>query len=313
MSSVLLGCAIGDALGMPFEMMKPDNPILVNWDGKTYLPSQPRTGGWIGGELKAGQYTDDTDMQIMVAESLIENKGFNPKDMSERYVDWIVSGKARGYGKTTALAVKRLQDGAHWSESGVEGSYGNGTAMRAAPFGVYFRDDMKTLIEVVKIDSAITHKSADAEAGALAIALVAYYAANASTPNDLAPFFKIVEYLPQCEVESSLRSLLALAASDVEPKLALWTLGTGADVKQTVPAALYCYLKFSSYEEAVVAAIRAGGDTDTTAAIVGSLFGAEKGSDNIPKNWVEGIEDRSRLMILDSQLFNRSNSNFFTK
>ena len=124
MSNVLLGTAIGDALGVPFETKLVNNPELVAWDGKTFLGSQHH-------HLEPAQYSDDTQMSIMVAESLIKY-GFNPQDLSERYVNSIVSGRARGYGKTTLLAVHNLMEGKHWSKSGVPGSYGNGTAMRAA-------------------------------------------------------------------------------------------------------------------------------------------------------------------------------------
>src|SRR5277367_3031956 len=98
--NVLVCTGIGDALGMPFEGLKSDNESLVKWDGKSFLPSRPRPPTYYGSTLKveAGQYTDDSQMSIMVAESLIKNKKFNPKDLAERYVDWIYSGRARGYG-----------------------------------------------------------------------------------------------------------------------------------------------------------------------------------------------------------------------
>ena len=152
MSNVLLGTAVADALGVPFESKLSNYELLLDWDGKSYLGSEHH-------KLLPGQFSDDTQMSLEVAESLIANQGFNPDDLAKRYVDWMVSGRARGWGKTTLLAVQNLMSGKHWSESGVPGSYGNGTAMRAAPFGIYFRDDLKTLIEVCKIDSRITHAS----------------------------------------------------------------------------------------------------------------------------------------------------------
>jgi ADP-ribosylglycohydrolase len=176
MSNVLIGGAIGDALGVPFETYLVNHPELINWDGKTYLGSKHHG-------LKPAQYSDDTQMSIMVAESLLNNDGFNPDDLSQRYINWIEDGIARGYGRTTFLAVQNLKSGKHWSESGIAGSYGNGTAMRAAPFGVYFRNDLKSLVEIIKIDSNITHASEEAEAGAIAIALTTAYAVNNDTEN----------------------------------------------------------------------------------------------------------------------------------
>jgi ADP-ribosylglycohydrolase len=249
-------------------------------------------------------------MSIMVAESLINNKGFNPDDLAVRYVDWIVSGRARGYGRTTLMAVQNLSSGKHWSESGIAGSYGNGTAMRAAPFGIYFRNDLQSLVAICKIDSAITHASDDAEAGSIAIALAAAHAVNDDTEDLLE---RISEKLPDSKVKALVYSLGSLINSDeISPQQALRVLGTKANVRETVPAALYCFLKFDNYHEAILTAIKAGGDTDTTAAIVGALFGAKLSMKGIDKSFYS-VEDFDKLVELDSQLYNRSNATFFPR
>ena len=297
MTSVLLGTACGDALGVPFESKPDTNPLLLAWDQNSYLGSQYHG-------LEPGQYSDDTQMSLMVAESLVENKGFSPEDLAARYVDWIASNRARGYGRTTLIAVQALQAGKHWSESGVNGSYGNGTAMRAAPFGVFYRDDLYGLIEAVKIDSAITHKSEEAEAGALAIALAIYFIIN---KNETSMLDNIMFHLPESKVRSNLAATKQVFTIHHNPADWLAAIGTSADVRQTVPAALYCYLKFTNYRDAVLAAIKAGGDTDTTAAIVGALCGAKYGRDNIPKDWSERVEDRFHLINLDRQLLGDTN------
>lgn len=302
MSNVLLGTCIGDALGVPFETKLPNYQPLVDWDGKTFLGSEHH-------KLLPGQYSDDGQMSIMVAESLIQNQGFNPDDLSQRYVEWMTSGRARGWGKTTLLAIHNLMSGKHWSESGVAGSYGNGTAMRAAPFGVYFRNDLRSMVAICKIDSAITHASQDAEAGSIAIAAAAHYAVN----NDLDDLLeKIWNLLPNSAVKNSVFSLNSMVKSSITPQQALRALGTKASVLETVPSALYCFLKFDNYHEAVLAAIKAGGDTDTTAAIVGALFGAKLGMKAIDRSFYS-VEDFDRLVELDSQLYNRSSKLFFPR
>jgi ADP-ribosylglycohydrolase len=304
MSNVLLGTCIGDALGVPFETKLPNYQLLLDWDQKTFLGSEHHN-------LLPGQYSDDGQMSLMVAQSLIKNSGFNPEDLAARYVDWIVSKRARGYGRTTLMAVQNLLSGKSWSESGIAGSHGNGTAMRAAPFGIFFRDDLTTLVKVVKMDSSITHVSEDAEAGALAIALTAAYAVNKDLDNLLE---KLDQHLPDSKVKKSIFSLNSLVESkDIKPHQALRLLGTKANVKETVPSALYCFLKFNSYDKAVVAAIKAGGDTDTTAAIVGALFAAKDGTKNIPQDWIDKVEDRDELFLLDSQLYNRGSNSFFPR
>ena len=300
MSNVLLGTAVADALGVPFEKMELTRKELMEWDGKSYL-------GSLHHKLLPGQYSDDTQMSLMVAESLIENKGFNPDDLSARYVHWITSGIARGFGRTTLAALQKIASGTHWSESGVVGSYGNGTAMRAAPFGIFFRNDLQALKAIVKIDSKMTHDSNEAEAGALAIAIASFMAINSDTEN-LA--VRVAEHLPNSKIKSLLSSMESMLRIPVSPAQVLQTLGTKADVRETVPSALYCFSKFGDANSAILAAIRAGGDTDTTAAIVGALFGATNNLDSIPDHILMNVENRDRLVELDSQLFNRDNASF---
>jgi ADP-ribosyl-[dinitrogen reductase] hydrolase len=298
MSNVLMAGAIGDALGVFAETKLPSDPLLVNWDGKTFLGSKHHN-------LLPGQFSDDTQLSLEVAESLLQFGDFNPANLAERYVDWITSGRARGFGNTTLKAVQNLQAGISYRKSGIANSFGNGTAMRAAPFGVFFRDDINKLVESVKIDSAITHASDDAEAGALAIALSVAYLSNNDSANLLE---KVCEFLPKSNVKRTLLSLDALLTSNITARQSLRVLGTGADVKQTVPAALYCFLKFDNYSDAIITAIRAGGDTDTTAKIIGDLFGARDGLKGISKSWINKIEDNVYLMSIDNMLYFRSKS-----
>lgn len=306
--NVLLCTAIGDALGMPFEGLASDNKSLATWDGKTFLPSRPRPPSDYGCSLnvKPGQFTDDSQMSIMVSESLIENKRFNAKDLSTRYVDWIHSGRARGFGGTTKKAVDSLKAGNHWTKSGVEGSVGNGTAMRAAPFGVFYANkDFNDMFQAVKVDSAITHKSIEAEAGALAIAITTWLTVKKMSAD--VPAYLAV-HLPDSVVKEKIFVALEMAKlmrSNGKGKTdaqCLAELGTRADVRQTVPAAMYCYWRFDNYVDAVVAAIRAGGDCDTTAAIVGGIFGGRTKLGDIPKTWVRNVEDSAYLRQLDSRL-----------
>lgn len=295
---------MADALGVPFEKKLSNYQPLIDWDGKTFL-------GSVYHNLLPGQYSDDGQLSIIVAESLIQNSGFDPGDLANRYMDWFFSGAARGFGTTTMLAMKNLDAGVHWSVSGIAGSLGNGTAMRAAPFGVYFRDKIPQLVEACAVDSAITHASPDAEAGSIAIALAAAYAVNNDLDNLLE---KILPHLPDSRVKSIIFSLDSLISTDlISPVQALQVLGTKANVQETVPAALYCFLKFDNYHQAVIAAIKAGGDTDTTAAIVGALFGAKDGIQGMDPNIIANVEDSAKLVELDNQLYNRANTYFFPR
>ena len=297
MSNVLLGGAIGDALGMPFESKPADDFKLIAWNGIDFLDSSHH-------KLKPGQYTDDTQCSLTLAKSLIENNGFNPDDLAERYVELFTSQTIRGYGRTTLAAINNLINGIHWSESGVDGSWGNGTAMRVSPIGIYFRNDRKSLIEAATIDAKITHNSDEAIAGSIAIAMAVALATNNDTDRLLD---RLCEVLPDSKVKIMIHSLGSLIESPkIKAAQALRVIGTRADVRETTAAALYCFLKFKAYQDAVISAIRAGWDTDTTASIVGALCCAKSGSKNIPSYWMQTIEDRDNLIVLDSQLYNIS-------
>jgi ADP-ribosyl-[dinitrogen reductase] hydrolase len=293
MCNLLLGAAIGDALGVPFESCLSNNKELIAWDCSSYIGSAYH-------QLSPGQYSDDTIMQICVAESLIENSGFNPDHLSKKYVDVITSNPNRGYGGTTKLAISSLANNKHWSESGVNGSFGNGTAMRAPPFGIYFRNDLKSLIPAVKIDSAITHVSDDAEAGALAIAIAAYYAVNKDVSNLVD---KICEFLPDCKTKSNIQKIKDLNIKKSNPILVFKALGTSANVSESVPSTLYAFLKFDNYMDGVIAIIKAGRDTDSNACMLGSLFAARDGCSSIPSHLINDVEDRDKLIKLDSLLY----------
>lgn len=303
MSNALLGCAIGDALGVFAESKLVNYPPLLEWDGKTFLGSEYH-------KLPPTFYSDDTQLSIEIAESLIQNNGFNPDDLAQRYVNWIVSGRARGYGRTTLAAVQNLQAGKHWSQSGIVDSYGNGTAMRVSPLAIWFRNDRVALIEAATIDAQITHASNEAIAGSIAIALAAFYAVNNDTDNLLE---KIVPHLPDSKVKNSVFSLSALIeASNISPAAALSVLGTRADVRMTIPSVLYCYIKFNNYQQGCETIIRGGGDTDTNSAILAALYGAKYGRQHFSEYHAKNVEDSGRLITLDSQLYNKSGCPYFT-
>jgi ADP-ribosylglycohydrolase len=285
---------------MPFESKPANNPLLLNWDNKTFLPSEHHG-------LKAGCWTDDSQFSQTIAQSLIYNNGFNPDDLSKHYVELFTSKTIRGYGKTTLMAISNLIEGKHWSESGVVGSYGNGTFMRAAPFSVYFKNDLKALMEAATIDAKITHNSDEAIAGSLTMVLSIYHIIN-NDDQDL--ISKILSRIPNSEVKNRISQIPSMLISKKSPADILKIIGNKADVRITVPIALYCFLKFKNYSDAVIAAISNGGDTDTQAATTGNLCGAKYGIEGIPTQWIDQVEDHDGLMALDSQLYNRSSGSF---
>ena len=304
--ATLVGCAIGDALGNPFEMKPAVNPALVAWDG------QFKEGGtfWWG---QPGQYTDDTLMSLALSASMLQHQGFNPEDVAIKYLAWMESGNTRGIGGTTAAALTRLKLGATYLESGLtnnpDGSAvgGNGTAMRASPIGLVYRNDLFKLVEVAEADAAITHNSLEPKVGSVAVALgVALLANRISTPKSV--LWDIVDTLDESIVKGKLQMAQVwleqgTAMSNIAAE-ALADIGTNGYVPETVAAAFFCLGATDNFKDAVVMAVKGGGDTDTTAAIVGAMAGTYYGLEGIPTEYISQVENFQLLDGVSQQLIN---------
>jgi len=301
--ATLVGCAIGDALGNPFEMKMANYQPLVEWDGLF------KEGGtfWWG---QPGQYTDDTLMSMALAASLLEHQGYDAEDASQKYLAWMESGNTRGIGGTTAAALTRIKLGANHDESGLilnaDGTPvgGNGTAMRASPIGLAYRTDLKRLLEVAMLDASITHNSTEPKLGSIAVALATALLANRkASPQDVV--YQITDLLPDSILKSKLElvqkwleqgcELTSIAAE------ALAEIGSAGYVPETVAAALFCLGATNNFKDCVILAVKAGGDTDTTAAVAGALAGTWYGVEGIPEEY-NSVENRELLQGLTDEL-----------
>lgn len=292
----LVGCAIGDALGNPFEMKSSSNKELLEWDGLF------KAGGtfWVG---EAGQYTDDTLMSIALSKSLIQSNGFDVEDVAQEYLNWYNTGNTRGIGTTTASAIHRLKMGASYLDSGLTHNLdgtptgGNGTAMRAAPIGLVYRNDLMKLMEVAQQDAAITHNSLEPKMGSVTVALgVALLANNTIDPCDLIK--EVADVLPDSIMRDKMLLAQLMLDECVEVETALANIGSSGYVPETVGAAFYCLARTSNFSSAVKMAIRCGGDTDTTGAICGALAGTHYGLGGISEEYksVEGFHLLNELV-----------------
>jgi ADP-ribosyl-[dinitrogen reductase] hydrolase len=303
--ATLVGCAIGDALGNPFEMHPATDPVLIAWDGEF------KEGGtfWWG---QPGQYTDDTLMSLALSASLLEHTGFNPVDVGRKYLAWMESGNTRGIGGTTATALTRLKFGSSVKESGLTHTpdglpaAGNGTAMRASPIGLVYRNDLIKLVEVATMDAMITHNSIEPKMGSIAVSLgVALLANRISSPQSV--LWDITDVLEDSIVKGKLQmaqhwleqgsDMASIAAEALE------NIGTKGYVPETVGAAFFCLGATDNFRDAVVMAVKGGGDTDTTAAIVGALAGTYYGMDGIPEEY-KSVENFDLLDGLTQELIN---------
>lgn len=287
LAGVLVGTAVGDALGLPFEGM-----------------SRRRVRRQLaGGALRhrflfgRGMVSDDTEQACLLARALLKSRAEPERLASElgRDLRWWLLRAPAGIGWATLRGIVRLWLGFAPSRSGVR-SAGNGPAMRAPLLGVFAAEDEPRLRELVRASTLITHTDPRAFDGALAVALAAAMASRCST-RELNGALVLREI--SFRLQPGPMAELVRRASDWVDRPAQGLaddLGAGAGVSgfvnQTVPLALLCWARNPSNAPAALTEVVAlGGDTDTTAAIVGALCGASAGEACFPPAWVCGIAE----------------------
>jgi ADP-ribosyl-[dinitrogen reductase] hydrolase len=294
----LLGVAIGDALGMPIEGWSRE-AIRMHYGVLAEFHASPSRG------LAPGQFTDDTQMMLMHAESIVATRSVDGQDLGRRFVAWLRSGDMRGIGGSTFQSIKRLERGVDWRESGQTGEFaaGNGVAMRIAPVGLFDSQHTERLQRDARIAGAITHRNPEALAGGMAVAYaVARLAAGEAEPARL--IGETIAFVGECEVGRHLQRAEELLKFDVPTEHALATLETTGYVVHTVASAFYCFAHSpASFKETLIQAVMAGGDTDTVAAVAGALSGAYNGSQRMPTKWRSQVESRARIEDLARQIY----------
>ena len=290
----LLGTAAGDALGLPGEGLSRRRLARV-------FPDMTRMH-FLG---HRGMVSDDTEHACLVAQALIETAGEPDafaRALARRLRFWLLGGPA-GIGWATLRAVLKLWMGFAPDKSGVW-SAGNGPAMRSALLGVCYGGGLERLKALVRVSSRLTHTDPRAEAGALAVAVAASLASG-SLPLEKLPaaYLSAMEGLLE---DGELRTLIRKAIASVQSgeTTGAFAAAIGAEervsgyVNQTVPVVVHAWLSFpGDYRKAVLAVIRCGGDTDTTAAIVGAIAGAAVGKDGIPAEWLAALAEWPRTAI----------------
>lgn len=304
----MLGTAVGDALGMPLEGM-PHELIENSFGTVTQM---------IDGRLPAGHYTDDTQLMIGVAESLVENRGFVGEHMAMTFFNNFEA--FRGYGYGTVRVLQHILDGMIWSEAAKHifggGSYGNGAAMRIAPVGLLYHADLERLVDVTRSASRITHTHSIGIEGAIVQVMAIARAVQIEPVPDLEiDGIEFIDHLISRSKEDEFiirfRKSQELLMGGHRPSKddLVYYLGNDVQAHKSIPLAVYCFLNnYHSFKDAVVCAVNMGGDTDTLGAMTGAIAGALHGASSIPKAWLDDLESNHKgvdhIRDLAEKLFN---------
>lgn len=263
----LLGQLAGDALGSLVEFQSAEDIRVSYPAGVRELAS---SGTW---NTLAGQPTDDSEMALMLARSLVEKGRFDPDAVRQAYVWWFESG-AFDYGATTAAGLTGRPN---------PESQANGALMRISPLGIFgTRHETAEVMEWARQDAAITHPHPVCQqASALFAAAISVAIRSGGGAADV--YRTIGELATGMTVEPALQDAITGAAQSPPSEYFEqqgWVLIAFRN-------ALWQLVHATTLEEGVVDTVMRGGDTDTNAAICGALLGAVHGRDAVPARWVD--------------------------
>jgi poly(ADP-ribose) glycohydrolase ARH3 len=285
----LLGTFVGDALGMPFE-------------GATHR-AIPSNVEMVEARRGRGTYTDDTQMMIALAESLIERDRVEEEHLSRAFQ--AAYDPTRGYGRGTRAVLELWRNSVPVAEAAKQvlagqGSRGNGAAMRVAPVAVRFHRDPKRLLAEAARSARVTHAHPVGVDGAVVQA-----AAIGAAFRDEDVLAVACAAARTEELRVGLADVGALLGEPRDRAELHARLRTSSDAAGSVCAAIYSALAHTKFHAAVSFAVSLGGDTDTVAAMTGAISGARLGANSIPPHWVDALEDGDRGRAHVEQLATR--------
>ncbi len=280
----VLGLALGDAVGAPFEFLRAVNiprplPALE-------LP-------WMG--LPPGSTTDDTAMARNLVRSLSECRGFDPRDLVQRHLEWFLSDPS-DVGTLTRRVLVRVARGeeafdaarAVWEERGPEVSAGNGSVMYCAPLGLAYAHRPGELLELASRLSALTHFDERCRTAVVAVTLAVAGLVRGEGREDAVR--SALDAVRDREGGEELEHLVDVAGGarpidGPDQGFCLFTAGVG----------LQALVRSPDYERGIRRVVSLGGDTDTNGAVAGALLGALVGAAGLPAAWLGRLRDRDAI------------------
>lgn len=305
----LLGVAIGDALGVPYEFSSREdmikNPASDMIGYKTH--NQP-----------PGTWSDDSSLTFCLAESLIN--GYSLLDISSKFIDWknksywTARGSVFDIGLTTSKAISRLRDIIDRNKLkelelqkylGNEMENGNGSLMRIIPLLFHIKNKKSSFqFEIIRDVSALTHRHIRAAMSCfiylkLAEKLLAgqeKLEAYLNMRNEVQDLWDEINF--SVNERNNFKNIIQNSIID----LAENNLKSGGYVIEVLESSIWYFLKKDDFESTVISIINIGHDTDTSAAITGGLAGLYYGSENMPEYWRYSLSRYEDILDLSERL-----------
>jgi ADP-ribosyl-[dinitrogen reductase] hydrolase len=293
----MLGVAVGNGLGLPVEGRSKERIKERFPEGVTEIDPAERKRPW----------DDDLAQTVVLAEVVLERAEIDPDDLGRRLVHW-ASENGRGIGSQTSRVITQLAaevkaaEAARsiWEQSGRTAA-GNGAVMRCSPVALRWRRSGSRLVEESIKSAIVTHYDPRCTWSVVALNTVLALVLSGVEP-DLHRLAGLLDDAgaPE-EVDGGIRA--AERCTLEELKL------DGPDMGYTIKAmqvGLWASQQRNDFENVLVHAINAGGDTDTNGAVAGAIMGARCGASAIPRRWLENIRDTERLIALADALLKAS-------
>ncbi len=304
----IVGAAIGDALGCPIEALTYNSIIRDFGYVTSYMPNTNRRGDKMG----LGEWTDDTEMALAIANALIDERIINPQHLGELFAQDIEEIDLwqkieRGYSKKSLIISKMLRLGVNWRYSGLD-RIGCGSVMRTHPIGAFSHDDIDELIENSKLQTLVTHKGSESIDSTI---LLSYAVAKAfaydqqKNPLNTELFYNDIKKLGS--------KLIPILTEKLEqyrkyqeigiPEFVILTK-SGRGPVDTACLSIECFLRSpNDFLRAVTMSINNDGDSDSTGSMTGAISGAYLGFSKIPKDLVSGLHQKDMLIEKGKRLY----------
>ncbi|ADR18593.1 ADP-ribosyl-[dinitrogen reductase] hydrolase [Calditerrivibrio nitroreducens] len=271
--AAFLGFAIGDAFGATTEFMT-KKEIEVKYGKLKSIVG----GGWL--HLKPGKVTDDTEMSIALARSIVDNKSFSQKIVADYFLKWMQS-KPVDIGNTIRFSLINYMKKSKYEADYDESSAGNGALMRSVPVCIYAKGDVDVLKEIALKQAHITHNN---------------------KLSDLA----VINYCETLNIlltgGSKIQALEKVSKFINEHKIFSFSRYKGENsgyIVDTYKAIMHFYFEGVSFKDTMIETVNNGGDSDTIGALVGALCGATYELNSIPKKWINKLDKNVYKEIME--------------